>query len=168
MDTAEFVKDCIADVESAYRQWLKDAKQEMDYTLSDQWKKEDKNKLLNEGRPALTFNKIKPIIKLVTGYQRQNRTDIKVIGVEGGDDFVAEIMSMLIKNIITRNFGEYKMSQMFQDGVMCSRGWLEADISYDTDILNGTVLLRNGLYYEMFPDPDSKDYTLADAEYVLK
>ncbi len=167
-DVKQMVREYVSEVKANYKTWLKEAKEEVDFCLGYQWKAKDKAKVESEGRPALTFNEIQPLIRLVSGYQRQNRMDMKVIGVEGGDDFVAEIMTLLIKNIISTDYGEYKISQMFQDGIMSSRGWIEGAIRYNEDPVNGKIKLYNGHYYEIFPDPHHRLYDMEDAEFIIK
>ena len=169
---ANVIKDMVdefsAEAKIAYRKWLKEAREDTDYNLGYQWTAANKKTVEGEGRPALTFNEIQPIIRLVSGYQRQNRMDIKVIGVEGGDDFVAEIMTLLIKNVMTSDFGEFKVSEMFNNGIMSSKGWIEGDVSYEDDPLNGKIKLYNGHYDEIFPDPRYRTYNMEDGEYLLK
>lgn len=167
-DTKSLIQDYLQEL-SAYRQWYQNAKKSINYCLGDQWKKSDRAIVEGEGRPALTFNKIASIIQTVSGFQRQNRQDIKVVGVEGGDEQIAEIMTLLIKNIMTRNYGEYKVSQMFTDGVMSSRGWIEAGVNYDDDPSVGKIEIFNGMYDELFPDPGYREYDLErDAEFLIK
>lgn len=156
------------EVASVYRKWKKEAKRELDFCLGDQWRSEDKEQLKSEGRPALTFNEIQPVIRLITGFQSQNRQDIKVIGVEGGDEFDAHIFTLLIKNIMTRSYGEFKITKMFRSGIRTSKGWIEPDVVFDEDPISGFIKLRNSLYYQVFPDPDYTEYDMSDAEFVLK
>lgn len=166
--TIDMVGEYIESTAKTYSKWLKESKRELNFTLHDQWRKEDRDAVEREGRPALTFDKVSPIIRLISGYQRQNRQDIKVVGVEGGDDFVAEIMTLLIKNIMTRSYGEYKVSNMFLSGIRTSRGWIEPELDHTDDPVNGIIKLRNDLYYEVFPDPDYTEYDMSDAEFLLK
>lgn len=167
--TEDLIQDYVADIDDAYRKWLKEAKEDLDFALNYQWSKEDTAKVKALGMNPLTLNKIRPIIELVSGYQRQNRMDIKCVGVEGGDDFVAEIMTLLIKNIMTRNYGEYKVSQMFQGGIMSSKGWIELSTNYEDDPMQAEIRLHNGMFHEIFPDPDYREYDMQrDAQFLIK
>ena len=60
------------------------------YVLNDQWSKDVKSKLKAEERATLTLNHIAADVQLLSGIQRQNRTDIRYLPVEDGDSDVAE------------------------------------------------------------------------------
>jgi len=156
------------EAESKWGKWRDQSKEDFAFAHGEQWKPDIKAKVENEGRPAYTFNEIRGLLKLIIGYQRQNRQDIKVVGVEGGDDFTADIITQLIKNIINRKNGEYKFSDMFSDGVKCSRGFLEIEIDYDQDILNGVVTFHHRSPFEIWIDPYSVEYDLSDAGYLIR
>ena len=154
--------------ESKWSKWETNAKESFAFAHGEQWKPDIKSKVEEEGRPAYTFNEIRGALKLVTGFQRQNRQDIKIVGVEGGDDQVADIMTLLIKNVITRQNGEYKFSDCFSDGIKCSRGFLEVEIDYDEDILNGVIKIHQRSPFEVKVDPHSVEYDMSDASYMLR
>ncbi len=166
--TIDMILEAEEEVSSVYRTWRKEAKRELNFCLGNQWRTEDAAKLKAEGRPALTFNEIQPIMRLITGFQSQNRQDIKVIGVEGGDEFDAHILTLLIKNIMTRSYGEFKVTNMFRSGIRTSKGWIEPDVIFEEDPISGFIKLRNSMYYQMFPDPDYTEYDMSDGEFVLK
>ncbi len=153
---------------SKWSKWETGAKENFAFAHGEQWKPDIKSKVEEEGRPAYTFNEIRGALKLVTGFQRQNRQDIKIVGVEGGDDKIADIMTLLIKNVVTKQNGEYKFSDCFSDGVKCSRGFLEIEINYDQDILNGVITIHHRSPFEVKVDPYSVEYDLSDAGYLIR
>lgn len=154
--------------ESKWAGWRTAAKEDFNFRFGNQWESADKTAVEAQGRPAYTFNEIQSTIKLVCGYQRQNRQDIKIVGVEGGDLRLAEIMTLLIKNIMTHKKGDYKVSHLFQDGVVCSRGNIELAIDYEQDMITGDICLYHRSPLDISIDPYFKEYDLSDADYVLK
>ena len=99
--------------ESAYTSWSNTAKRDLDFYLGKQWDQTDLDKLQREKRPALTFNKIRAPINLVSGYERQNRRDIKALNTKGGSREIAEVLTRLIKEIMDKNNGDYEKSHAF-------------------------------------------------------
>lgn len=64
--------------------------------------------------------------------------------------------------------GEYKVSEQFEDGVICGEGWLEPYIDYTKDLVNGELFIKKTSPLNVFVDPASVEYDLSDAEFVIK
>lgn len=56
--------------------WRKEAHECFDFVEGKQWSEGDVEKLKKMGRPVVTINKIRPMINMLSGYQRNNRNDI--------------------------------------------------------------------------------------------
>lgn len=152
-----------------YSPWTDEAKEDYNFALGDQWTEEDRNALKEQARPCLTFNRIRPLINLVSGYQRENASRIKV-NPEGGEDRIfSEVMDRAIKFIDKISHLNYKMGYWFDDGCYCGKGWLEAIITYDKDPIRGEVNFKQRSPYQILPDPDFLEYDLNDgARYCFK
>ena len=55
--------------------WRKEAREDYAFVQGSQWEENDLNKLKKQGRPAITINRCRPMINLVTGYYAQNETE---------------------------------------------------------------------------------------------
>ena len=154
-----------------FKDWADVAKEDMAFGLGDQWVPEDLQKLKAQGRPALTFNRIKPIISVVSGYQRENSSRIKV-SPEGGEDRVfSEVMDRVLKAIDKWSHLGYKMSYWFDDGLYTGKGWLEAVLTYESDPIRGELNFLQRTPYQILVDPDFNEYDLNEwprAQYVFK
>ena len=154
-----------------FKDWAEVAKEDMAFGLGDQWVPEDLQKLKAQGRPALTFNRIKPIISVVSGYQRENSSRIKV-SPEGGEDRVfSEVMDRVLKAIDKWSHLGYKMSYWFDDGLYTGKGWLEAVLTYESDPIRGELNFLQRTPYQILVDPDFNEYDLNEwprAQYVFK
>lgn len=140
--------------------WEKEAKEDYKFGLGDQWSAEDKVILEEQGRPALTFNRIRAIINIVSGYQRENSARIKV-NPEGGEDRIfSEVMDRAIKAIDKWAHFSYKAGYWFDDGLYCGKGWLEAVISYEKDPIRGEISFKQRTPYQIRIDPDFNEYDL--------
>ena len=57
----------------AANDWRQEAQEDYDFVAGKQWSEADKQQLAESGRPAITINRIKPLINVLSGYQRLNR-----------------------------------------------------------------------------------------------
>ena len=70
------IREWFQDAVDKSRDWRKEAKEDYRFVSGKQWKNADKEQLEKFGRPAITINKIKPLMNVLSGYQRLNRYDI--------------------------------------------------------------------------------------------
>jgi len=149
--------------------WTDEAKEDYQFALGDQWTEEERNILKDQARPCLTFNRIRPLINLVSGYQRENSSRIKV-NPEGGEDRIfSEVMDRSIKFVDKVSHLTYKMGYWFDDGLYCGKGWLEAILTYDSDPIRGELKFKQRSPYQILSDPDFLEYDLNEgARYVFK
>lgn len=152
-----------------YRDWDVVAKEDYNFALGDQWTEEERQKLKDESRPCLTFNRIRPLINLVSGYQRENAARIKV-NPEGGEDRVfSEVMDRAIKHVDKNAHLTYKLGYYFDDGCYCGKGFLESIITYEKDPIRGEIKFKQRSPYQILVDPKCLEYDLNEgAEYVFK
>jgi len=152
----------------AANDWTKAAKEDYNFALGKQWTQEEKDKLETEGRPALVYNKIEPLLDLVSGYQRENSVRIRV-NPEGGEDrLFSEVADRLIKAIDKWTKLNYKLDHVFDDGETCGKGNLEMYITYDDDPIRGDLGFRLCSPYQILWDPDSTEYDKSDARHAVK
>ena len=152
----------------AQDEWTKEAKNDYKFALGKQWNEDDKTKLEGEGRPAFVYNKIEPLLDLISGYQRENSTRIKV-NPEGGEDrMFSEVADRLLKAIDKWTKLNYKMDHQFDDGETCGKGNIEMYITYDDDPIRGDLGFRLNTPYQILWDPDSTEYDKSDAKYAIK
>lgn len=164
--TAKFHK-WFMEAEAGHSDNRAQAKKDEAFYLGDQWSAEDKAKLKKENRPALTFNEIFPIVNLVSGFQRQNRSDIIAYNVKGGTREIGEIITRLIKNIMYHSEGHYESSRQFDDGIIGGEGYLVLDVNYTKDLINGDLVISREKAENILPDPNHKKYDMSDGLYVF-
>ena len=154
---------------SHYSPWTTEAKEDYAFALGDQWTEEEREELKKQARPCLVFNRIRPLINLVSGYQRENASRIKV-NPEGGEDRIfSEVMDRAIKFIDKTSHLNFKMGYWFDDGLYCGKGWLEAILTYDKDPIRGEIKFKQRSPYQILPDPDFLEYDLNEgARYCFK
>ena len=123
----------------------------------DQWDQSDINRLKQSRRPALTINKIVSTIGNVMGEQIFNRSEIAFRPRSGAPDQTAEILTKLFMQISDNNQLDWKRSDMFADGIIGSRGYLDVRMGFD-DSLQGEVRIENINPKNVIVDPDADSY----------
>lgn len=150
--------------DSAQREWAGRAKQCVDFFEGKQWSEEDVRKLTDEGRPALTFNKIAPLIRLVQGYYTNNRTDLKFNPSHDNtaSASTAEALNKISKQISNGNDKQYIDTEVFLDGMLTGRGYYDMRLSFAKNIL-GEVKYRSADPFAIRIDPDCNTYDLNES-----
>ena len=127
------------------------------FFLGDQWDPADKQKLTLVKRPALTVNKSLPTVANVMGEQILNRAEISFRPRNQGDENTAETLAKLYKQISDANQLDWKRSDMFADGIIMSRGYLDVRLSF-TQSMQGEVCITGVNSKNVMVDPDAEDY----------
>lgn len=143
--------------DNGHAQFVQKAEKCDAFFRGDQWDKADKARLENERRPALTINKILSTISNVMGEQIYNRAETSFRPRSGSPTEVADILTKVFKQISDNNQLDWKRSDMFADGIITSRGFLDVRIGYG-DSMQGEVVIDNLNPKNVIVDPDGEEY----------
>lgn len=153
---------------NAMRAWAETAKRCVDYFEDRQWSAADLMALKQQGRPALTLNKIKPMVNLVLGYHLNNRTDTTFLpGYDGqGTAEIAAALTHTFKQISEKNQRPYVDSEVFLDGILGGRGYWDWRLDFAQNML-GEVKVRANDPFATYLDPDANEYDLNSGNFVM-
>lgn len=143
-----------------HERWAVTAKQCVEFFEGKQWTDEELAILQGEGRPCLTLNKLSPLVRLIFGYFRQNRADIKYLpGHDGsGMQEIAEVLSATAKEISERNKSDWKEAQQFQDGIMTGRGFMDSRLDFSKNVLGDVIeTVKDPFAIKIDPEAESYD-----------
>lgn len=121
----------------------------------DQWDKNDLAKLRQQRRPALTINKILPTMGAVMGEQIKNRAEINFRPRMESYAETADALNKVFKQISDVNQLNWLRSQMFDDGVITSRGFLDVRMDFSKS-LKGEVKIASINPKNVVIDPDGE------------
>lgn len=127
------------------------------FFIGQQWDPNDMALLTAQRRPALTINKIISTIGNVLGEQIQNRTDISYQPRSGAPEEIATALTKVFRQISDNNQLDWKRSDMFCDGIITSRGYMDVRLDF-TDSMMGEVRIENINPKNVLVDPDAEDY----------
>lgn len=145
----------------AHQRWAEPAKTAVDFFENRQWTADQIAAMTKAQRPALTFNIIAPVVRLVLGYQRNNKTDITF---QPGQDArsseqVAEALSRVEKAIAERNNLAFVDTEVFLDGLVAGRGYFDTRLSFENNDL-GEIETKAADPFTVYIDPDADTYDL--------
>ena len=112
------------------------------FFAGDQWAAGDRAKLESNRRPVLTINKILSTVSNVLGEQINNRAEISFRPRSGASPVVSDVLTKVFKQISDNNQLDWKRSDMFADGIIGSRGFLDVRLDYG-DNNQGEVRIDN-------------------------
>ena len=127
--------------------WRKEAAEDFDFVAggsgveSGQWEDEALEILADQDRPAVTFNRIEPLIEGITGTEINNRLEPIYEPHEPNDTGVAQLLTDLSK-WARDNDVEEEESDAFRSAVICGVGATIATMEYDED-LDGRFTVLN-------------------------
>lgn len=165
------IDSSMADFKRAYaakRKLIEREREDFLFALGDQWTKEEKNSLQKANIKPVVDNRIAPLIYLVTGLQRQNRTDFKAFPEGEEDGLKSEIATALFKHASKGSDFPFKFSEQFKNGVTCGEDHLEPYLDWTQNILNAKAGWRGLPGNCVFPDPSAKEYDFSDGRFVYK
>jgi len=160
------VKDLYTEAESLERWSRKNGEESEDFYAGNQWDKVEKQMLKEEGRPAITINETASKIDLLSGFQRQNRSDFRHFPIESGDHMTAEILDVAVKNIMDANNFELEETLVFKDQATVGRGIFHVYVDYDEDI-EGKIVVEKLCWKDVYIGQHEK-FDLSDCEYIIK
>lgn len=148
--------------------WRKEAQEDFAFVAGKQWRDEDKTALEKQGRPAITINKIKPLINVLSGYQRLNRYDIDFLPRTNDDMQLCNVRKGITKYIMDMCDYEYNESRTFLDGAICGVGWFEVKYQFDQEVGDGEAKILRIDPFNMYVDPEAREEDFSDAKYIIR
>jgi len=119
-------------------------------------------------RRQFSFNRIRPVVNMISGHQRRSRKSIIVTPVENGD---SETADQLTKVIIWANNQENileTLSDAFQGSLISGMNLLQVWMDYRSDPVSGNIKVDNCSYNTFLIDPFFRKANLSDCNYVWK
>lgn len=147
--------------------WRKEAREAYEFRDGSQWDDEDKAELERQNRPCVTFNRIAPIIDSVTGYEINNRREVKYIPRTIEDRAANSIFTDAAQWVRDNCDAEDEESDAFTDTITCGMGFIETRVDYTEDP-DGQIIVERVPPMEMRWDPTARKHNLADANWFMR
>ena len=150
------------------QKWQDEAREDFDFVEGKQWSKAEIKRFEETARPALTINRIKPLINLLSGYQRLNRYDIEFLARTPDDTEIAQVRKGITKYVFDRCDYSAEESAVFLDAVICGLGWFFVAYRYNDEGNDGEAYICRENPFSIFVDPESHAADFSDAKYICR
>lgn len=116
-------------------------------------------------RRQFNFNRIRRIVNMISGYQRQHRFSTIVTPIENADEETADQLSKLMMWANQQANTLEIISQAFDGAVTTGMNLLSVWMDYREDPINGDIKVDNVSYNEYLIDPFFKKHDMSDCRF---
>lgn len=150
------------------QKWQEEAREDFNFVSGRQWSKAERKRFEETARPALTINRIKPLINLLSGYQRLNRYDVEFFARTPDDTEIAQVRKGITKYVFDRCDYHAEESAVFLDAVIGGLGWFYVGYKYNDEGNDGEAYICREDPFSIFYDPEAHKADLSDAKYIMR
>ena len=173
VETQQSDKEVLAECMALWREGLaitcdsrKKGRESEDFYAGKQWDDTVSRSLNQLDRAALTINEIASNIDTLLGYQIEQRTDLKYLPQEGGDQRVADMLNIVSKRILDSCYFPREESKVFKDITIPGLGVFNIYMDFEKDI-QGTPIVERFPWDDIVYGPHEKE-DLSDCEYEVR
>ncbi len=130
----------------------------------DNWTNLEKTKLLRQNRMVLELNKIRRVINLYSGYERENRTSTVCAPVEGSDVKTADQFSDVLYYVYEKANADYIISESFEHSLKTGLSIIGIYMDYSRDKVNGDIKMYWKPFNALMLDPYFTKRSLEDCD----
>lgn len=164
------MRRCLRQARSTVSKWREQAEECDNFYHGHQWDDEDLMVMRAQRRPPLTFNRIKPFVNAVVGFEIQNRQ--KCVFVPRHPDLTplaaaTELASDAVEWALDGCAGHDERSFAFLDMLNRGMGWTEKRIDLESDD-DGKFISERVDGMEMYWDQTSRKRNLEDAQWLCR
>jgi len=151
----------------AYRTWgiyYAAAYRDLRAYAGDNWTNLEKTKLLKQNRMVLELNKIRRVVNLYSGYERENRTATVCTPVEGSDVVTADQFSDIMYYVYEKANADYIISEAFEHSLKTGLAIIGIYMDYSKDKVNGDIRMYWKPFNALMLDPYFTKRDLSDCD----
>ena len=150
------------------RKWREEAREDYEFTAGKQWTEEEIRAFREDGRPAITINRILPLLNILSGYQRINRYDLDFLPRSADDAELCQVRRGITKYVMDRCDYDGAESQVFLDCAIGGLGWFGVRYKYDQEIQDGEAVIERIDPFGMYIDPEAHELDYSDAKFLIR
>ena len=151
----------------AYRTWgvyYNLAYRDLRAYAGSNWTNIERTKLERQNRMILELNKIRRVVNLYSGYERENRTATACAPVEGSDVQTADQLSNLLYYVYDKANSDYIISEAFEHSLKTGLSIIGIYMDYSRDKVNGDVKMYWKPFNALMLDPYFTKRDLSDCD----
>lgn len=151
----------------AYRTWgvyYAEAYRDLRAYAGDNWTVIEKGKLQKQNRMVLELNKIRRVVNLYSGYERENRTATVCAPIEGSDVKTADQFSDILYYVYDKCNADYIVSEAFEHSLKTGLSIIGLYMDYSKDKVNGDIKMYWKPFNALMLDPYFTKRDLSDCD----
>lgn len=151
----------------AYRTWgvyYASAYRDLRAYAGDNWSNKEKTKLEQQNRMILELNKIRRVVNLYSGYERENRTATVCAPIEGSDVKTADQFSDLLYYVYDKANSDYIISEAFEHSLKTGLAIVGLYMDFSKDKVNGDIKMYWKPFNALMLDPYFTKRDLSDCD----
>lgn len=151
----------------AYRTWgvyYAQAYRDLRAYAGDNWTNLERTKLERQNRMVLELNKIRRVVNLYSGYERENRTQTVTAPVEGSDEVTADLFSNVMYYVYDKGNADYIFSEAFEHALKTGLSIVGIYMDYSKDKVNGDIKFYWKPFNALMLDPYFTKRDLSDCD----
>lgn len=150
------------------KKWREEAKEDYEFVAGKQWTDEEIQAFQEDGRPAITINRIKPLLNILSGWQRTNRFDIDFLARTSDDVDLCQVRRGITKYVMDRCEYDSAESQVFMECSIGGLGWFNVRYKYDHEIQDGEAVIERVDPFGIYVDPEAHELDFSDAKFLIR
>jgi hypothetical protein len=153
----------------AYRTWgvwYAEAYRDLRAYAGDNWTNKEKSKLEKQNRMVLELNKIRRVVNLYSGYERENRTATVCAPVESSESDTADQFSDILYYVYDKANSDYIISEAFEHSLKTGLSIVGIYMDYSKDKVNGDIKMYWKPFNALMFDPYFTKRDLSDCDQV--
>lgn len=143
--------------DNGHIQYIEKSRKCEDFFAGMQWDPAVLAELRDARRPGLTINKVLGALSSILGEQIDLRSEIAYKSRFGAPSGNADILTKVFRFLSDSNQLDWRRSEMFADGVITSRGYLDVRMDFSRSV-TGDVKITNENPRCVIPDPDAQEF----------
>lgn len=151
-----------------WESWRSEAFEDYAFVAGDQWDDADVRLLKDQLRPVITFDRIDPLIRSVSGEQINNAQQVQYLPREMGDAKANEVLTSAADWFRDQCDADDEESESFWDASICGLGWVETRLNMEDDPEEPAPLIDRVDPLEMIPDKNARKRNLSDARRIFR
>lgn len=151
----------------AYRTWAvfyAQAYRDLRAYAGDNWTNLERVKLERQNRMVLELNKIRRVVNLYSGYERENRTQTVTSAVEKINEVTADLFNEVMYFVYDKGNADYHISEGFEHALKTGLAIVGIYMDYSKDKVNGDIKFYWKPFNALLIDPYFTKRDLSDAD----
>jgi len=151
----------------AYRTWgnyYAAAYRDLRSYSGDNWSQVERIALMQQKRMVLELNKIRRVVNLYSGYERENRLSTVVAPIEDSDEETADIFSDVMLYVYDKGDAHTTISEAFEHTLKTGLSIVGVYIDYSKDKVNGDIKFYWKPFNAVMLDPYFTKRDLSDCD----